>query len=105
MKTHNMKKLILILTLLPTLTLPALADVKYVGQGENVTETDQTNTAVTGSNALSVIGGTYTGANIALSSTVSNAESAHFRLFFSVVKIFIASRNSPSAACFAYSAG
>ncbi|MDR1145542.1 MAG: autotransporter outer membrane beta-barrel domain-containing protein [Verrucomicrobiales bacterium] len=72
-----MKKLILILTLLPALTLLALADVKYVGQGENVTETDQTYTAVTGSNALSVIGGTYTGANIALSSTVSNADAAY----------------------------
>ncbi|MDR1304171.1 MAG: autotransporter outer membrane beta-barrel domain-containing protein [Verrucomicrobiales bacterium] len=51
--------------------LNVFADVKYVTPGEDVTETDQTYAAVTGSNALRVTSGTYHGTDLTLSSTVN----------------------------------
>ncbi|MDR1144816.1 MAG: hypothetical protein LBK71_01600, partial [Verrucomicrobiales bacterium] len=76
MNTPNMKtrKLTLILTLLCALSASALnvlAEVKYVTPGQDITEENKTYEAVTGSNALRVTSGTYTGTNIVLSSTVN----------------------------------
>ncbi|MDR1304709.1 MAG: autotransporter outer membrane beta-barrel domain-containing protein [Verrucomicrobiales bacterium] len=73
----NPKLTLLTLCALSVSALNVLADVKYVTPGQDITETDQTYEAVTGSNALSVTGGTYTGTNITLSSTVSNADAAY----------------------------
>jgi outer membrane autotransporter protein len=59
--------------------LNAFAEVKYVTPGQDITETDQTYAAVTGSNALRVTSGTYHGTDITLQNEQLNQFTASVR--------------------------
>ncbi|MDR1305372.1 MAG: autotransporter domain-containing protein, partial [Verrucomicrobiales bacterium] len=73
----NPKLTLLILSVLSASALNVFAANKVVTAGQDVIETDQTYAAVTGYSALTVNGGTYTGTNIALSSTVAGRYGAY----------------------------